>query len=85
MARYFFSIHDVGNSLLSEDTEGTELASLYEAILEARETLGGILRDMLLRDEPKSLDVVVIVNGEDGVEKFRANVVYGEIRRARSH
>jgi hypothetical protein len=85
MARYFFAIHDLGNGLLSEDPEGTELPSLDDAIVEARETLGGLLRDTLLGNESKSIDIVVILKAESGVEQFRANFVYQEVRRARSN
>ena len=85
MARFFFAIHDLGNGLLSEDPEGTELPNLEEAILEARETLGGFLRDTLFRNAPRSIDIVVIVKAASGVEQFRANFVYQEILRARSN
>ena len=85
MSRYFFAIHDLRNGLLSEDPEGTELSSLDEAILEARETLGGLLRDTLLGNEPKSIDIVVIVKAKSGLEQFRASFVYQEVRKARSN
>lgn len=85
MARYFFAIHDLHNGLLSEDPEGTELPSLDEAILEARATLGGLLRDTLAESEPKSMDVIVIVKAKNGVEQFRASFVYQEVRKARSN
>jgi hypothetical protein len=33
-------------------------------------------------NEPKSIDIVVILKAEGGVEQFRANFVYQEVRKA---